>query len=330
MALLSFTERGIYCAQADVYIDPWRQVARAVITHGHSDHARWGMQHYLTHHDTVPIMQHRLGADISVQGASFGERLYMNGVEISLHPAGHIIGSAQVRLSYKGETWVVSGDYKVQQDGIATPFEAVKCNAFITESTFGLPIYRWQPQPKVMAEINDWWQQNASENRASLLIAYSLGKAQRVLENIDRSIGPVYTHGAVENMQEVLREHGIALQPTLRVTAEHKKADFRKALIVAPMGAIGSSWARKLEPYSLGIASGWMQLRGARRRRAADRGFVLSDHADWEGLNNAIAATEAEKVFVTHGYTEIFSKWLNEQGYEAGIVKTEFAVEEEE
>lgn len=330
MALLSFTERGIYCAQADVYIDPWRPVARAVITHGHSDHARWGMQHYLTHHKTVPIMQHRLGADISVQGASFGERLNINGVEVSLHPAGHIIGSAQVRLSYKGETWVVSGDYKVQHDGIATPFEAVKCHAFITESTFGLPIYRWQPQPQVMAEINDWWQQNASENRASLLIAYSLGKAQRVLENIDRSIGPVYTHGAVENMQEVLREHGITLQPTLRVTGEHKKADFRKALIVAPMGAIGSAWARKLEPYSLGIASGWMQLRGARRRRAADRGFVLSDHADWEGLNNAIAATEAEKIFVTHGYTEIFSKWLNEQGYEAGIVKTEFAVEEEE
>ncbi|MFK7921565.1 MAG: ligase-associated DNA damage response exonuclease [Bacteroidia bacterium] len=325
MALLTFTERGIYCPQADVYIDPWRPVARAVITHGHSDHARKGMQHYLTQHKTVPIIQHRLGAAISVEGRAFGERVHINGVEISLHPAGHIVGSAQVRLSYKGETWVVSGDYKIQDDGVATPFEAVKCHAFITESTFGLPIYRWQPQAEVIGEINDWWQQNANEDRASLLIGYSLGKAQRLLENIDHSIGPIYTHGAVENMQEVLRAHGVALKPTLRLTSEIPKSDFRKALIVAPMSAIGSSWAKQLEPYSLGIASGWMKIRGARRRRAADRGFVLSDHADWDGLNAAIEATEAEKVFVTHGYTDIFSKWLNEQGIQAGIVKTEFA-----
>ncbi|MEL7532371.1 MAG: ligase-associated DNA damage response exonuclease [Bacteroidota bacterium] len=330
MALLSFTERGIYCPQADIYVDPWRPVDRAVITHGHSDHARWGMKHYLAHHKTVPIMQHRLGAGISVEGRSFGERFSINGVTISLHPAGHIIGSAQVRLSYKGETWVVSGDYKIQDDGVAQVFEPVKCNVFITESTFGLPVYRWQPQTEVMDEINDWWQKNAAENKASLLIGYSLGKAQRILQNIDHSIGPIYTHGAVENMQEVLRAAGNELKPTLRVTPAVPKTDYRKALIVAPMGAIGSAWAKKLEPYSLGIASGWMKVRGARRRRAADRGFVLSDHADWGGLNQAIEATEAEKVFVTHGYTDIFSKWLNEQGIEAGIVKTEFAVEEEE
>lgn len=329
MALLQFTDKGIYCPPARVYIDPWKPVSRAICTHAHADHARRGMKHYLAHHDSVPIMQHRLGKDISARGLAYGEVIEVHGVKISLHPAGHIIGSAQVRVEYKGEIAVVSGDYKIQDDGFSVPFEPVRCHTFVTESTFGLPVYHWQPQVRVLDEINQWWQQNAAENKASLLIAYSLGKAQRVLENINREIGPVYTHGAVESIQQVLRESGYPMKPSLPVTAEHKKAAFRKALIVAPMGAIGSAWSRKLAPFSLGIASGWMQVRGSRRRRAADRGFVLSDHADWAGLNKAVTETGAEHIYVTHGYTDIYSRWLQDQGLQASVVETMFGEEEE-
>lgn len=328
MALLRFTDKGIYCPPARIYIDPWKPVSRAVCTHAHSDHARKGMKHYLAHQDSVPIMQHRLGHAISIRGIGYGEGIDIQGVRVSLHPAGHIIGSAQVRVEYKGEVAVVSGDYKIQDDGFSVPFEPLKCHTFITESTFGLPVYRWQPQAEVIAEINQWWQQNAAENQASLLIAYSLGKAQRVLQNVDRSIGPVFTHGAVENIQQVLRDTGHALEPTRLIDASLPKADSRKALIVAPMAAIGSAWAKKLAPCSLGICSGWMQIRGPQRRRAADRGFVLSDHADWEGLNKAVRATGAEKVYVTHGYSQIFAKWLQEQGLNASVVETMFGDED--
>jgi putative mRNA 3-end processing factor len=326
--VLTFTENGIYCPAADVYIDPWRPVERALITHAHADHSRWGMKKYLAHHDSLPVMRLRLGQDIDVQGVAYGEVLDLNGVKVSFHPAGHIVGSAQIRLEHQGEVWVVSGDYKLEDDGLCTPFEPVKCHTFITESTFGLPVYRWQPQAVVMAEVNAWWAANAAEGKASLLSGYSLGKAQRIIQSVDHDIGPVFTHGAVENTNEVLRAAGLALKPTIRVVAQgpdkHTKKDFRQALIIAPPGAIGSAWARRFQPFSLGIASGWMALRGARRRRAADRGFLLSDHADWPGLNEAIAATGAEKVFVTHGYSDLFARWLREQGLEAEVVQTQF------
>ncbi len=327
--VLEFTEKGIYCPQADVYIDPWRPVDKAIITHAHSDHARWGMNHYLAHPDSVPIMRLRLGADISLQTIDYNETISINGVQISLHPAGHIIGSAQVRVAYRGEVWVVSGDYKIQEDGLATAFEPVECHAFITESTFGLPVYRWEPQAKVMREVNEWWASNAAENVASLLIGYSLGKAQRLLEHLDRNIGPVYTHGAVENTNEAFRAHGIELKPTQRVISQGEgkqtKKDFRKAIIIAPPGAIGSVWTRKFQPFSLGIASGWMRLRGTRRRRAADRGFILSDHADWDGLLGAITATGAERIFVTHGYANIFAQYINQHtNLQAWPIETRF------
>ena len=334
MSLLRFTPNGIYCPQADVYVDPWRRVGRALITHAHADHSRWGMGHYLAHHHSLPVMRLRLGEDISVQGISYREKIWINGVEISFHPAGHIIGSSQIRLSYKGETWVVAGDYKIQNDGLATPFEPVRCTHFITESTFGLPIYRWQAQSVVMTEINQWWAHNASQGLASLISAYSLGKAQRILQQIDHSIGPVFTHGAVESTNQALRDAGIPLKDSQLVIAQgpkaQKKSDFRQALVIAPPGAIDSAWARRFQPFSLGVASGWMQLRGARRRRAADRGFVLSDHADWDGLNMAVRESGAEQIYVTHGYTDIFSRWLQEQGISAQIVQTEFGIEEGE
>lgn len=334
MALITFTANGLYCEQADVYIDPWRPVRQALITHAHADHARWGMKTYVAHHDSVPVMYLRLGKDIRVRGVAYDEKIYVNGVEISFHPAGHIIGSAQIRLAYQGETWVVSGDYKIEDDGLAPAFEPIKCQHFITESTFGLPVYRWQPQAEVFDEINRWWAANAAEGKASLLTAYSLGKAQRLIQGVDQQIGPILTHGAVEQTNAVLRQHGIPLNPSTQVRSQgpdrHTKQDFAQALIIAPPSAAGSAWARKFGPTSLGVASGWMSLRGTRRRRAADRGFVLSDHADWDGLNLAIKETGAEHIYVTHGYTDIFSRWLHTQGYDARVVETDYGEATEE
>lgn len=315
--LLEISPAGIYCPQGDFHIDPWRATERAIITHAHSDHARWGMKSYLAHKDSEAVLRLRLGQDISLQNVEYGETYTLNGVKVSLHPAGHIIGSAQVRVEHGGQIWVVSGDYKLENDGFAAPFEPIKCHTFITESTFGLPVYSWKLQEHIFDEINQWWASNAENGVASLLSGYSLGKAQRILMNLNQEIGPIFTHGAVEATNQALRESGIYLPSSQRVIGtgdnKHKKSDFRRALIIAPPAAIGSAWAKKFEPASVGIASGWMRLRGTRRRRAADRGFVLSDHADWSGLNQAIEATEAEKVYVTHGYSNIYAKWLRDQ-----------------
>ncbi|NRB64223.1 MAG: ligase-associated DNA damage response exonuclease [Saprospiraceae bacterium] len=329
MPLLEFTDRGIYCAQADVYIDPWRPVNRALITHGHADHARWGHKSYLCTRLAKPVIRFRLGP-ISVETVEYGEKRTINGVHFSFHPAGHIIGSAQIRVEYKGEVWVASGDYKIEDDGLATPFEPIPCHTFITESTFGLPVYEWQPQQNIMADINTWWRANTIAGKVSVISSYALGKAQRVMNGLDTSIGPILTHGAVENTNEILRLQGISLPETLRVVQGMKKKSFQNALVIAPPSAVGSTWIKKFQPYSLGIASGWMTLRGARRRRNADRGFILSDHADWKGLNEAITATGADRIIVTHGYTQIFSKWLNEQGYDAYAKDTEFEGEPNE
>lgn len=331
--LLRFTPKGIYCEQANIYIDPWRPVPRALITHAHSDHARWGMGAYLAHKHSVPVMRLRLGKEILAQSIEYNSSLMLNGVEVSFHPAGHIVGSSQIRLAYKDQIWVVSGDYKVEDDGLAAAFEPISCTHFITESTFGLPVYRWAPQEEVFGEINDWWARNAAEGKASLITAYSLGKAQRILEGINHDIGPVFTHAAVENTNEVLRQAGIPLKASQRVIGQgegmHKKKDFKQALIIAPPSAAGSAWTKRIGPHSLGMASGWMGIRGARRRRAADRGFVLSDHADWDGLNWAIQESGAEHVYVTHGYTQIFARWLSEQGYQAYVEQTLFGEEED-
>ncbi|MEM9834889.1 MAG: ligase-associated DNA damage response exonuclease [Bacteroidota bacterium] len=329
MALLTFTDRGIYCARADVYIDPWKPVRRALITHGHSDHARWGHQAYLCTESSAPVMRYRLG-NVQIQTIAYGKIITINGVKFSFHPAGHIIGSAQIRAEYRGEIWVASGDYKLEDDGISEAFEPVKCQHFITESTFGLPVYRWRDQAEVLADINDWWRNNQAADKVSMLTTYALGKAQRLLRGLDPSIGTIYTHGAVENTNEVIRRQGIELPDTVRVTAAIPKKAYRGQLVLTTPGSVGQPWAKKFSPMSLGAASGWMTLRGARRRRGADRGFILSDHADWPGLLRAIAATGAENIYVTHGYTAIFSRYLREQGYNAVPLETAYGEELEE
>ncbi len=321
--VLTFTENGIYCAAGDFYIDPWRPVARALITHGHADHARDGMGSYLATDAALPVMRHRLG-EIDAEGIPYGERRQIGGATVSYHPAGHVPGSAQIRVEVAGEVWVASGDYKVIDDGMSEPFEPVKCHHFITESTFGLPVFRWAPQTDVATDLNAWWARCAAEGKTAFLGAYSLGKAQRLLSMLDPEVGPILTHTAVENTNAVLRGQGITLPDTTLVTPELNPKDHPGALVLAPPSALGSQWARRFGKQESAFASGWMALRGVRRRRAGDRGFVISDHADWDGLLWAIRETGAENIYVTHGYTDIFTRYLNEQGWNAQVVPTQF------
>lgn len=323
-SILSFRKEGIYCERADIYIDPWKPVDKAIITHAHSDHARWGMKHYAAHPLSIPIMKMRLGNDISTESWQYGESKSINRVKFSLHPAGHIPGSSQVRIEYKNEIWVVSGDYKVQNDPLSDSFESVKCHHFVTESTFGLPVYNWKNDNQIFDEINSWWRSNKSEGKFSILYGYSLGKSQRLLSGLDTKIGSILSHGAVENVNNAFRKVGLKLPNTIYVENNLNLNLHKGAIIIAPPSASGSAWIKKFKPYSEGLASGWMALRGAKRRRNVDRGFVLSDHADWKGLNLAVKESGAEDIYVTHGYRHAFSKWLNEQGLNATILETSF------
>lgn len=326
--LLQFTDRGIWCEQADVYLDPWKPVQRALISHGHSDHAHPGMESYLCHHQSVPVLKLRLGENIRVQGIAYGETIQINGVTFSFHPAGHIWGSCQIRVEYRGEVWVFSGDYKVRPDECTDTWEPVLCHTFITECTFGLPVFRFPEADTVYAEINRWWKENREMGRTSILMGYALGKAQRLSMAVDPSIGPVYLHGAVANMNRTLAGAGMALPDFPVFHSDLRRLEREGALIIAPPSAAGTPWLRKFHPYATAMASGWMQVRGMRRRMAYDRGFILSDHSDWNELLHAVKATGAERVYATHGYTEIFARYLTELGYDAREAKTGYGEEE--
>ncbi|MCF1714479.1 ligase-associated DNA damage response exonuclease [Flavihumibacter sp. RY-1] len=327
--MLTFTPSGIYCPPGGFYIDPWKPVEKAVITHAHSDHARWGSNHYLCHPDTAPLLHLRLGP-VDVQSLDWGEQLDINGVRVSLHPAGHIIGSSQVRVEHKGEVWVVSGDYKVVPDGISGPFEPVSCHHFITESTFGLPIYQWEDQEIIYQQIRQWVLDNQAAGYSSVLLAYSLGKAQRVISCLAPLQQPIYAHGAIANVQETLIQAGWNLTPVARVPVEPNRNQLKGSIVVAPPSADGSSWLKKFGPVKVAVCSGWMQVRGNARRRNVDAGFVLSDHADWNGLKTAVKATGASAVYVTHGFQAAFSRYLTEQGIEAQEIQTDYGTEEQE
>jgi putative mRNA 3-end processing factor len=319
--LLQTTDRGLYCAPGDFHIDPWLPVDRAVITHAHGDHARWGSRSYLAARYGERVLRTRLGPDAQIQTVAYGEPLDLNGVRVSLHPAGHILGSAQVRVEHRGEVWVASGDYKTEPDPTCTPFEPLRCHTFVTESTFGLPIFRWTPQAEAFGDIRGWWRANREAGRASIVFAYALGKAQRVLAGlVDVDEGPIFTHGAVERLNEDYRASGITLPKTTHAASQPRGFDWTGALVVAPPSAGGSPWLRRFGAASTAFASGWMRIRGTRRRRSVDRGFVLSDHVDWPALTATIAVTGAERVLVTHGYREQLARWLSERGIDAHAV----------
>lgn len=271
------------------------------------------------------MLRTRLGANASIETMEYGRTIEVNGVRVSLHPAGHILGSAQVRVEHRGEVWVVSGDYKTEPDPTCTPFETVRCHTFVTESTFGLPIYRWQPQQEIVAEMRAWWRANREAGRASIIFGYALGKAQRIIASfLEAAEGPIYTHGAVERLNRDYREAGVPLPTTTYASAMPRGHDWSNALVVAPPSAMGSTWLRRFGASSTAFASGWMRIRGARRRRSMDRGFVLSDHVDWTSLLDTIQATQAERVLVTHGYREPVVRWLTEHGIEASSVTSQW------
>lgn len=329
-SLVELAEPGFFCPPGGFYIDPWRATPRAVITHAHSDHARPGSDEYICTTECAPLLRERIGPAGRIRSLPYGESLDVRGVRVSLHPAGHILGSAQVRIEHRGEVTVISGDYKLAPDPTCAPFEHVRCDTFISEATFGLPIYRWRPQARMFDELNDWWRENQAAGRLSVVYAYALGKAQRVLAGVDAKIGPIAAHGAIRRFLPPYRAAGVALPEVLPAGVEVVDQLRGRGLLFSPPSAADSTWMRKFGPNSTAFASGWMQIRGARRRRSLDRGFPLSDHADWDGLLTAIRASGARRIGVTHGQTAALARYLRELGYEAQVYVTRFSDTEED
>ena len=332
--LLRLTDAGFYCEPGGFHVDPWRPVPRALITHAHGDHARPGHGAYLAAAAGLPLLRARVGADATLEGVPYGTPLRVGDVEVSFHPAGHVLGSAQIRLRAHGTTLVVAGDYKLAPDPTCAAFEPVACDTFVTESTFGLPIYRWDDPRATLAAMLAWWEANRAAGRASVLFAYALGKAQRILAGLAELAeplpGPVYVHGAVARINAAYEAAGVGLPACQRVADTPAGTRFADALVLAPPSARGSTWLRRFEPASTAFASGWMALRGTRRRAGLDRGFAFSDHADWPALNEAVEATGARHVLVTHGYREELRRWLAGRGFDAEAVETAFEGEQAE
>lgn len=335
MALIRSTPHGLYCEEGGFHVDPWGPVERAVITHAHADHARPGCGLYLCTPDGAGVLRLRLGEHASISTLEYGRSIELSGVRVSFHPAGHILGSAQVRIERTsptphgpaGEVWVISGDYKTEPDTTCRPFELVRCHTFITESTFGLPIYRWPAQGEAGEELNAWWRANQREHRTSLVYAWPLGKAQRVLASIDPSIGPIGVHGSIHRLNEAYVAAGVRLPHVVRATGEEAAPLRGVGLVVAPPSTSATAWLRRLAGeggVSTAFVSGWMRVRGARRRRSVDRGIVMSDHADWPSLMQTIRDTGAERIGVTHGFAEQVARWLKEQGTDAFVIESRY------
>jgi putative mRNA 3-end processing factor len=327
--MIQFTPRGIYCVPGDFYIDPWLPVTSALITHGHADHARFGMSHYLCHQHTLPILKSRIGENIQVESVKYGQVKHIQGVKVSFHPTGHIIGSSQIRMEYKGRVFVVSGDYKTQNDLLSEPFELLKCHDFVTESTFGLPIYNWQSVERQYQEMRNWVLENRANKKTSVFVGYSLGKAQRIMKALE-GIGELYVHYSIGKLNAAYELAGVQLPDYTSVDLKEQAKFVDQGIVIVPPSLLDTKVLAKIPNMAHAICSGWMQVRGARRWRSADAGFAISDHADWQGLLETIKGTEAERVYVTHGQTAVFTKYLNEIGIHAEEVKTQFGIEEEE
>jgi putative mRNA 3-end processing factor len=326
--LVVVTERGLHCPPGDFYIDPWQPVQTAVATHGHGDHLRPGSSRYILARPGLGIARVRLGDGATLEGVDYGGAMRVGATRVSLHPAGHVLGSAQVRIEHEGAVWVISGDYKRDADPTCAPFEPVPCDVFVSEATFALPVYRWAPTAQVVAEVAGWWRANRERGVASVLFCYALGKAQRLLAELQAHTSEVvFVHGALLSLVAAYREAGVAMLPTQSATAATKQ-DLKGALILAPPSAVGTPWMRRFGEHATAFCSGWMRVRGNRRRRGYDRGFVLSDHADWPSLTRTCAESQAHRVLLTHGYSDALARYLTEQGVAASALETAFGGEE--
>ena len=316
---------GLHCPAGGFHIDPWGPVARALITHAHGDHARAGSAAYLCTPGTGALLRRRLGAEAIIQTLPYGEAVTLGEIRVSFHPAGHVFGSAQIRLesAVSGTVWVVAGDYKRAADPTCAPFEPVRCDTFVTESTFGLPIYRWDPTEAVTADIAAWWEGNAAEKKTSVLFCYTIGKAQRLLAELARVTDrQVFVHGMMLAAIDAYRDAGVAMLPVVSATECPRGTPFAGELVLAPLSARGTPWMRRLGDISDAFASGLMRVRGVRRQRAFDRGFVLSDHADWPALLHTIEETGASEILVTHGHAEPLARYLAARGLQSGVIRT--------
>jgi len=323
--LVVSTPVGLFCPAGGFHIDPWGPAERAVVTHVHADHARPGSAAYLCTEASAPFLRRRMGEAAVVQGTAYGERVRLGGAVVSFHPAGHVLGSAQIRIEAAGQVWVISGDYKRAPDPTCPPFEPVRGDVFVTEATFALPIYRWPEPDAVAREVMAWWERNRQAHVASLLFCYAMGKAQRLLAELARLTDrPVLVHGAVAEVSELYRQQGVSMLATTRVAELPARRSYAGELVLAPLSAGGTPWVRRFGEREIALASGWMRVRGTRRRKGYDRGFVLSDHADWPALLRTIEETGAGRVLVTHGYTEELARFLREGGRDAGVLATHF------
>lgn len=320
--IIRLTSEGLYVEPAGVYIDPWRPVARAVITHAHSDHARPGHQYYLSHPITAALMRVRLGAGIRIQELSYGSPIHINGVRISLHPAGHIPGSAQVRVEYQGMVWVVSGDYKTHRDGISEPLEPQKCHVFISESTFGLPVFQWEKLSVLAARLCDWVSDCLAQGQSVVISAYSIGKAQRIIKMLNEAWIVPFVHSSILDINRALASAG--LQVGNFTPLEELYHCQGSAVVIVPPAAASATIKGMKEPVLTAACSGWVSIRGMKRRQNLDQGFGISDHADWNGLLSTIRQTEAEKIFLTHGFSAPLARFLSEQGLNAQALETAF------
>nr|WP_295901963.1 ligase-associated DNA damage response exonuclease [uncultured Bdellovibrio sp.] len=328
MDLIRATEEGLYCEPGDFFIDPWRPVRQAVITHAHSDHAHWGCHLYYSTEKCAPLLRLRLGEALPIVEKKWNEKFKIGNTWVSFHPAGHILGSAQIRIEYKNKIWVASGDYKRTPDPTCDAFEVVPCDSFISEATFALPVYKWDAGEVTAQKIFDWWQEDPT--RPSLLFCYALGKAQRVLAELKNLTDrPIYIHGAMEAITKVYKDAGVVMAETRSIFDHEKNFPFKGELILAPPSAHRSPWMKRFKEPQTAFASGWMQVRGTRRRKGYEKGFALSDHADWNELNQTIKATGATTVFLTHGRTDVLQRYLTDQGKTVRLFTTEYEAQEE-
>ena len=328
--MIERTESGLYCRAADAWVDPWKPVPRALITHAHADHARPGCGEYWAIDSSEAVLRQRLGQSINLHSVQYREEFWLGQCKVSFHSAGHVLGSAQIRLESDGNVWVVSGDYKRDHDPSCESFETVPCDVLITEATFGMPIYRWSSGAEVASLIRDWWQGDRS--RPTLLFCYAFGKAQRLLAEL-KAIGveeEVLLHGAVETVTRHYRDAQVPMTPSRPVSDYPRKDPLNGRLILAPPSAHRSTWMRRFKAPQTGFASGWMAVRGARQRRGYERGFVLSDHADWPGLIRTVRESGAKKVYVTHGQSDVLARYLREcEGIDAEPLETLFEGEQD-
>lgn len=330
MELLQLTSEGLFCAPGNFYIDPWKKVDKAVITHGHGDHAHTGMNEYFATTSAQHILEKRLGSDIKLTTYPYGEIFRMGEVDVSFHPAGHILGSSQVRIQYKDEVWVFTGDFKRDQDLTCEPFQVVPCDVFISEATFSLPVYRWPDFDSEIEQIHQWWMKNKAEGFNSVVCCYALGKAQRIIAGLRQITNDdIWVHGTIDELNHSYEKSGLHWENVRKVPVEGKEKITPGSMILCPPSAMGSTWARRLTPKRVSFASGWMRLRGNRRRKGYERGFVISDHADWPSLLKTVEETGCKKVYFTHGNTDTIVRYLKEHGIQAYDLKLPYDNEED-